>query len=162
MTIYSRIALKVIDLINASRPGNVPEPKRNHMRQLDESQLPILNVRMGQSGPLIDAATAHRIQMIGPTSLQAAICHVDIFVKVENDSQRPEDLIDPILAWVVKSCAGRQETSEIADVDRTFIQIDPGPRIVPDAEQVDFPYGNTRVDLVVLYQTRANDPETWA
>jgi len=160
MTKITQIVDRIVSLIDTARPPGIPQPQRERTFAIDPGTLPIMNVHALHTVPVIDPATAHQVATLDPMIVLATTVAVDCASKGDQTT-RPQQAVDAMIAWVWKTCVGQVETSSIDPSLRLFLQIQLGS-VTPNMDQADHPYEMTRLELVVFHQTGLSDPETWA
>ena len=152
-TLRERIVDEIVTLLNTSTPGGVPVAKRSYTFTIDAAASNSIIVYPKSDQAIIPSLAPQ------PVTRRSLVVVIECRAK-STASERPDAEADALASWVVKALCGRRQGPydangplyhAIVEGETTF-----------EMEQADHGYALVTVEVVVQYQSRANDPETWA
>ena len=151
-TLRERIADDVVALLSAGSPQVVPERSRT------------FSIEAAQTNSIIVYWSQDRIVPVGPMAYGASLVDRELEVIVEvgakgTSSSRPDEEADALASWVEKKLAGQSKGVQAGSLYHSLQVRRVGP---VQLEQADYSYALVPIEVVAKYQSRANDPETWA
>lgn len=150
-TLRERIADDVMALIAAGSPPAAPERSRTYA-----------------FGPeAVNSVTVYwtedRIEAVGVMNFQASLVtrELDLVVEVRTkgtSSSRPDEEADVYASWVEKKLAGQSKGVTAGSL--YYVLVVRG--VSMELDQADHARALAKIFVTAKYQSRANDPETWA
>jgi hypothetical protein len=150
-TIRETILDAILSFLNTGTPGGVPQAKRSFLYTIDSAQLPSITFYAEKE----DATVQHAENM---AAITLRVLTVVVECRAQGDAtNRPDEILDPLLSWVVKALSGRRATDSTGPYHLIFEDSTEW-----DYEQADHAYAMATVRIGVQYQSKVNDPEAWA
>lgn len=151
MTIRETILQDMVARLNApERPSGVPETQRSYGAAV--GILPHIALYPEKE----DAEVWQGIR--GAPSLTKRTLVVSIECRAQGDAtDRPDTAVEPLLSWIVKALSGVVSEGNTGPYHLMFEESTEW-----DFDQTEHAYVLARLRVGVQYQTKVNDPDSWA
>ena len=150
-TIRETIMDAILSLLNTGTPGGVPQAKRSYLYAIDEAQLP----------SIVFFSEKEDAKLFGSENMPAITLRtlsIVVECRAKGDAtNRPDEILDPLLSWVVKALSGKRASANVGPYHLIY---EDGTEW--DFDQTDHSYVLAKVRFGVQYQSKVSDPDTWA